>query len=654
MRQSPFKQLETLRPILFFIVAGTFTVATLAYIAGVMDGTFLKLTILYIGAAAICAFALRRLFRFGEARYSVSTPEVWYLIYVAACAPSLLWANSFPRSIDGMLWIVCLGIILSASRRTFGSESGRNFALRVIVAVGAVTMLIALLHFVLPADSSVGKLFRQIAGSSTLGNRTYYAGFLAMLLPIVVIELLRKHNSRGYKITLAAIIPTIIYLLVLTETRSAWVAVLLSVVLFLFLNVRKARIRWLLTTLLLVVVIGSSFTFPGIIQQRLASLFTSDPTSSVARRVVIYEGAWHAFVASPVIGRGIGNFVEFYPAYRSPDYWMSRSEDLVPHAHNEFLEILSETGLVGILAFLWLLFVCFRSIRRSYSAATADSKLLIAGLSCAIVAALIDNLGNVSLRTVPAAMMFWMILGLMMGLEPGASKEIRIRVPGILRRVNLLPVLVFLAFVAWSVPSMTDRYIAEKRFLEGIYSQYEKKFDKASTAFRDVLTRVPLHNEARAYLAANLIQAGEYRTADSVAQSLLADAVAYPKVRLLLAITAFESGDTAKTFRLIDEELTLNTSPQVYYYGARFSHDLHQPVRELFFVRTLLQQNVKSGNAAYATEAIGALEQLHYDGHVGRSECLDILLQVHDCFHADDRVQSASKLVISKLTSEGR
>ena len=646
--------METSRPISFIILVVTFSVATLAYVAGVMDGTFLKPTILYVGAAGIGAFTLQRLFRTVDVRYSLSSGEVGYVLYVAACALSLLKAEHLARSIEGTSWLICMGIVFSASQRAFDSEHARHFAVRFIVAVGFLTICVAFLHFILPSDSAAGNLFRQIAGSSTLGNRTYYAGFLVMLLPLVVTELLRMHNGRGYKITLVAIIPAIIYLLVLTETRSAWVAVVLSGVLFLYLCVRQARTRWLLTALLLVVVVGGSFTFPEIIQQRVASLFSADPTSSVARRVVIYDGAWQAFVSSPVIGMGIGNFVEFYPAYRSPDYWMSRSEDVVPHAHNEFLEILSETGIVGMLAFFWFLFVCFRSIRRSYYAATADSKLLIAGLSCAIVAALIDNLGNVSLRTVPVAMMFWMILGLLIGLAPESSREVRIRVPGILRHVNFLPVLVLLAFIAWSVLAMTDRYVAEKRFLEGIYLQYEKKFDEASMAFRDVLAHNSRHNEARAYLAANLIQAGEYRAADNVASSLLADAVAYPKVRLLLAISAFESGDTAKTFRMIGEELTLNTSPQVYYYGARFSRDLHQPAREVFFLRTLLHQNVKSGNATYAYEAITALEQLYDDGHVGKSECLDILRQLQDRFSSDKQVRSVAEITINKLTSDAR
>src|SRR5690606_13839118 len=69
-----------------------------------------------------------------------------------------------------------------------------------------------------------------------------------------------------------------------------------------------------------------------------------------------------------VLGAGPGSFRNEFPLYRSPDYHTSAISNLTLSAHNRFLDLLAETGIIGFavyVAFLVGLFVLgIKAIRR--------------------------------------------------------------------------------------------------------------------------------------------------------------------------------------------------------------------------------------------------------------------------------------------------
>jgi O-antigen ligase len=81
------------------------------------------------------------------------------------------------------------------------------------------------------------------------------------------------------------------------------------------------------------------------------------------RRVTMLKGTWHVFLAHPLIGCGLGALVAVYPRYE-PYY----DGKIVDHAHNDYVEVLAETGVAGGicgLAFflLWLREARMRLVR---------------------------------------------------------------------------------------------------------------------------------------------------------------------------------------------------------------------------------------------------------------------------------------------------
>ena len=93
----------------------------------------------------------------------------------------------------------------------------------------------------------------------------------------------------------------------------------------------------------------------------------TDSNFSVIERLAHWIAALRMWEMSPWLGVGPGNYAAVYPQVR-----LARWEDPLGHAHNTYLNVLAENGLIGIVAYLalwagaavWLVCVRRRILRR--------------------------------------------------------------------------------------------------------------------------------------------------------------------------------------------------------------------------------------------------------------------------------------------------
>ncbi len=85
---------------------------------------------------------------------------------------------------------------------------------------------------------------------------------------------------------------------------------------------------------------------------------------ALIERLAHWQAAWGMFSDHPWLGVGLGNYAAVYPAYALP-----RWSDPLGHAHNYYLNISAEAGLVGLSAYLLLiaaiLWQAWRAVRRT-------------------------------------------------------------------------------------------------------------------------------------------------------------------------------------------------------------------------------------------------------------------------------------------------
>jgi len=178
------------------------------------------------------------------------------------------------------------------------------------------------------------------------------------------------------------------------------------------------------------------------------SLMTN-PGGSVFVRMHIWEVTLNMIKSSPVLGTGLGTFHIEFPKFKYPDFDLEVPIENLLNAHNEYLEILAEMGVLGLGVFLWFIFGIF-SYAFKYLKNEGRESLIVTGLISGIAAMLVMSLFSVSVRLTGPAFIFWLLIGLTMTFvshEPESKKVLKKA-----KKERFLPLLLFsLALTAISL-----------------------------------------------------------------------------------------------------------------------------------------------------------------------------------------------------------
>jgi len=271
----------------------------------------------------------------------------------------------------------------------------------------AVSLLGIIQHF-----TAGGKIywFREVpAGGDTFGpyvNRNHFAGFVELVLPVGLALLVFRgvHTDAFSMVGLLTIVP--LGALILSGSRGGIVSLAFELgVLMLLTRSRKRpegpRIAALaivgLAAVALIIWIGA-----GNAIERFSSVRVGDVL--LARRVTMFRGTWHVFLDHPIQGSGLGTLVAVYPRYET-----GYDGKVVDHAHNDYIELLAETGILGGLccaAFLWIL---FREARKNFEAEQGHfSRALHAGAITAVGGLLLHSFVDFNLH-IPSNALFFLL-----------------------------------------------------------------------------------------------------------------------------------------------------------------------------------------------------------------------------------------------------
>lgn len=220
-------------------------------------------------------------------------------------------------------------------------------------------------HNVFGQNSYPGRL------TGVFGQNVKLGPVLALMLPLVLIQMCR------YRAVLRWLVVALMVLVILLSgTRSAWLMMGFVLIIFWWHHV-KGR-RWLLLlksgtlTLLAVVALWfSSNDFQQRIDRSLVLLHadTQAIDFALADRLPIWKTAINMYVDHPINGVGARAFRQVYTQYAEPgDVWVAQSGGGL-HAHHWVLELLAETGTMGLLLMLWLMVVVMRYVNTDFQSA---------------------------------------------------------------------------------------------------------------------------------------------------------------------------------------------------------------------------------------------------------------------------------------------
>jgi len=253
-------------------------------------------------------------------------------------------------------------------------------------------------------------------------NRNHFAGFVELTLPTgLALMVFRGLRRELFPLaTLLTIIP--VSALILSGSRGGIVAFAFELgVLALLVRSRRSKEgphlaalgMVVLAALALIVWVGA-----GRAIERFSTLPKSD--TSLARRATMARAAGQIVRGHPILGAGLGALVAIYPRYET--FYDGR---VVEHVHNDYMEGLAETGILGGICGLAFFILLYRQARNNFEAEQGHfSRAVHAGAIVALSGLSLHSFVDFNLHVPSNALLF------LLQVHLATSKPLPSEVPG--------------------------------------------------------------------------------------------------------------------------------------------------------------------------------------------------------------------------------
>lgn len=123
-------------------------------------------------------------------------------------------------------------------------------------------------------------------------------------------------------------------------------------------------------------------------------------------RYRFWQEALHIIEEFPILGVGFNTYSVIAPEYKLS--WGG-------YPHNCYLQMAAETGAIGVLSFLWMLFCLFRlSIRSFWTQTDKFARSVLSGLMCGLIGFLLHSLVDTNFYSVQLGVLMWVAMACLM------------------------------------------------------------------------------------------------------------------------------------------------------------------------------------------------------------------------------------------------
>jgi O-antigen ligase len=169
------------------------------------------------------------------------------------------------------------------------------------------------------------------------------------------------HNIYGYVLLIS-----ILFLASISNFRTHLLMVLFSLMLTVIFVLKKKKKVFLIFSIILGFLLINYFglkstIFPKITIERVS--FSEEEFGSIIGRFNMWNYAHQMFRSSPLMGIGLGNYYDYLPKKEKTVYSIFKEKEILNRVtlinpHNIFFWLVAETGLLGLISFIFLL-ACF-------------------------------------------------------------------------------------------------------------------------------------------------------------------------------------------------------------------------------------------------------------------------------------------------------
>lgn len=324
-------------------------------------------------------------------------------VYAVAAVTSFAMLNSFSIWAIYFVFISIYFVIIN----TVNTKKLLMNLLTVFVLSGFLVCLYGVAQYVFGWDTAQAWMDEEMFSDikmriySTLGNPNVLGEYILLVLPASV-GLMWVNKRFEAKVVYAAVSALMFGALILTFSRGCWIGIMAAAAIFITFAAGKL---WGLGLIALPII-------PMILPQSIINRFSSIGNmedSSTSYRVYIWMGTLAMIKDFWLSGIGMGQkaFTQVYPFY-------SYNGIVAPHSHNLFLQILVESGIVGIAVFLIIAVLFLRRVMTGYQAGGKGDSLstIMTALSAGVCGFLLQGMFDNCFYNYRVMLVFWCVLAM--------------------------------------------------------------------------------------------------------------------------------------------------------------------------------------------------------------------------------------------------
>lgn len=349
---------------------------------------------------------------------------------------SVFFSIDFSMSLKGFIYNLLQGVLICLICVDVIKTQKRLIA---VLSVMMFNLIIISTNGLYQLNNGVGFIrhFQSLEGrvASTFSHPNDFAGYLILFIPVLIgfsiffkYDIKQPHledaGIRFVKNAYFRIIATIILITALaclgyTFSRSAWGA--LIVLLFNLLLLSRKNMLYL-------VVIGAVFFiifYPKLQAVRDVSFVSDSVQSDLSKdktlqdkllrfrgmgRKTFWNEAVNVIKHHPLTGSGLKTYRKAGEIYNPK--WTGY------HAHNCYLQLWAETGLIGLISFIWLLLGTVKyTLNNLKEYSQSGYFFLVSAFFAGFIAFLFQSAFDTNLYTTKLYTLFWLILGLILAIQ---------------------------------------------------------------------------------------------------------------------------------------------------------------------------------------------------------------------------------------------
>lgn len=262
-------------------------------------------------------------------------------------------------------------------------------------------------------------IFQGVSGDGRaagfFGHPMTFAGYLCMYLPLFLIGYFDNLFGGKYRNVSGLLFVAGIAALIFNGTRGAWIAVAITSGILLLYYMFKNK-RNLIIGTVVIALCGGILVNNDAFMHRVSTI-TNNRYQSNSERLLMWNSAWNMFKDHPVLGVGLGQYKDNYQhKYISP----KAKEPNLAHAHNNFLQMLAENGMVGFIGFISMfIYIAGYNLKQFFT----EKNIYSLAICAVTVTLLLQGCTEFNFGNSAVVKSYWLVLGCLVVLAESFKKK---------------------------------------------------------------------------------------------------------------------------------------------------------------------------------------------------------------------------------------